>query len=255
MKTLKFTILILFLIINNKSYSQKNLSEFKDVTGVFITSYWGDVKLTGTKGANQFSMEAVYTDTSKKPILLKNLTNYVTLEVKNKKLFIQVRKPKGFESIDLRLNIPAHLFIEIKLLKGGNIYAKNFKNGIEVNSLNGSVKLERINKYALVNAANGEVNVSFNKIDAKTPISLVTLNGGVTAFLPENAQRDIRLISRKNGYVETDFNIVSDKNIINLNIKKYAKQSIINSARINGGGALLFLSTENGPITIKKLKS
>lgn len=254
MKTLKFTILILFLILNSKSYSQKSLDEYKDVESVCITSYWGDLKLTGTKGANQFSMEAVYTDTSKKPILLKNLTNYITLKVKNKKLFIQVRKPKSFESIGLNLKIPTHLFVEIKLLKGGNIYASNFKNGIEINSLNGSVKLERISKYALVNAANGEVNVSFNKIDGKTPISLVTMNGGVTAVLPGNAQRDIRLISRKNGYVESDFIIASDEKIINLNTKKYAKQPIINSARINGGGALLFLSTENGPITIKKIR-
>ena len=81
------------------------------------------------------------------------------------------------------------------------------------------------------------------------------MNGGITAVLPENTKRDLRLISRKNGYVESDFNIDSDKKIINLNSKQYSKQPIINAARINGGGSLLFLSTENGPIAIKKLKA
>ena len=173
----------------------------------------------------------------------------------NKILYIQSREPKGFESIDLNLNIPEHLFLEITLLKGGNIYAHNFKHGVEINSQNGSVKLEQISKYALVNAANGEIDASFSSIDKNYPISLVTMNGGITAALPENTKRDLRLISRKNGYIESDFSIDSNKEIINLNSKQYSKKPIINTARINGGGALLFLSTENGPIAIKKLKA
>jgi DUF4097 and DUF4098 domain-containing protein YvlB len=137
-------------------------------------------------------------------------------------------------------------------LKGGNIYANNFKHGVEINSLNGSIKLEHIGKYALVNAANGEIYASFSTIDKNHPISLVTINGGITATIPENTKRDLRLISRKNGYIESDFKIDSNKKIINLNSKQYSKEPIITTARINGGGSLLFLSTENGPISIKK---
>jgi len=141
------------------------------------------------------------------------------------------------------------------LKKGGNIFVNNFTNGVEINSLNGSVKLNGICEYALVNATNGEIKAEFDKINRNKPISLITLNGGVTVVLPGNSSRDLRLISRKNGYIESDFDIDTEERILNLNQKRYAKQAIINKGKINGGGSLLFLSTENGPIAIKKSKS
>ena len=257
MKTIKLFQLTLLLIVNAYGYSQKDLSDYKDIEGVYITSYWGNIHVSGTNPNDEqaFNLKAKYTDTSKKSKNIDDLSRYLRFEVINKKLYIQAREPKGFESIDLNLNIPEQIFLEIELLKGGEIYADNFKNGIEINSLNGSVKLQEISTYALVNAANGEIYASFSRIDKNYPISLVTMNGGITAVLPENTKRDLRLISRKNGYVESDFNIDSDKKIINLNSKQYSKQPIINAATINGGGSLLFLSTENGPIAIKKLKA
>ncbi|RNC86259.1 MAG: hypothetical protein ED556_08150 [Winogradskyella sp.] len=252
MKTIQITVIALVLALSTYTNAQQDLSQFNAVSGVYITSYWGDVNVKGVDSKNEFNITATYTNTSKKAKTLKDVTGYLTFEVKNKKLFISARAPKGFESIDMAINLPNHLFLEIELIKGGNIYASNVKNGVEINSLNGSVKLDRIGKYALVNAANGEINASFSKLNNSYPISLVTMNGGVTATLPKASQRDLRLISRKNGYVETDFTLSSDKPIINLNVKDYSKHPIINTATINGGGSLLFLSTENGPIAIKK---
>ncbi|WP_422104449.1 hypothetical protein [Winogradskyella sp.] len=253
MRTIKCIALAILFICCIKSYSQKNLSEYKDIEGVFIKSHWGDIKINGTNSKEEFNITARYTDTSKKPKTIEDLTQYLTFEVVKKKLFIQARVPQGFESIDLNLNLPKTLFLEIELLRGGNIFASGLKNGVEINSLNGSIKLEQIGKYALVNAANGEIDASFSHIDKNYPISLVTMNGGLKITLPYNAERDIRLISRKNGYIVSDFNLDADKEIINLNVKKYSKQPIINTAKINGGGALLFLSTENGPIELNKL--
>jgi DUF4097 and DUF4098 domain-containing protein YvlB len=257
MKSIKLIPLAFLIILSTYGYSQIDLSDYEDIAGVSITSYWGDIHVSGTISGdeNEFYINANYTDTSNKLQLIDDLSQYISFEVVNKILYIQSRKPKRFESIDLKLNIPERLFLEITLLKGGNIYVRKFKNGVEINSLNGSVKLEQISKYALVNAANGEIDASFSNIDKNYPISLVTMNGGVKATLPENSKRDLRLISRKNGYIESDFSIDSNKEIINLNSKQYSKEPILTKARINGGGSLLFLSTENGPIAIKKLKA
>ena len=254
MKKVKLILFTGFLLVSTSSFSQKDLSTYKNVDGVFISSYWGDINVMGSdpNDKQSFLLEAIFTDGSKKSITIDDVSTYLSFEVKKKKIYIETREPKGFESIDLKLKIPEHLFLEIALLKGGNIYSESFKNGVEINSLNGSVKLDRISKYAFVNAANGEIDASFDKIDNNYPISLVTMNGGIKVVLPDNAKRDLRLISRKNGYVESDFTLDSDKKIINLNSKNYSNQPIINSARINGGGSLLFLSTENGPISIKR---
>ena len=257
MKSKKLFLLGLISIFSAHIYSQKDLSNYNNIESVHIISHWGNINIEGTESSDspEFNMEAIYTDNSKKPKNIDDLFNYVSFELKEKKLYIETRKPKGFESIDLNLKIPAEIFLDIMLKKGGNISVNNFLNGLEINSLNGSVKLEGISEYALVNATNGEINASFDQVCIDKPISLVTLNGGVTVILPENSKRDLRLISRKNGYIESDFDIDTEETILNLNQKKYAKQTINNKGKINGGGSLLFLSTENGPITIKKLKS
>ncbi|MBT8219374.1 MAG: hypothetical protein KJP00_06105 [Bacteroidia bacterium] len=248
---------LLFLVISILSYnigsSQIDLSVYDDIESVTVTSYWGDINVIGTEASADrvFTMEVVHTDSENNAVRLDQIEGYVDLSVENKQLYIETRTPEGFESIDLNLKIPAHLFLDLKLIKGGNIYADNLKNGVEINILNGSVKIERIGKYALVNAANGEISAEFENIDSDKPVSLVTMNGGITVSLPGNIKRDVRMISRKNGYIQSDFPLASgDK--ISLNTKQYSKTPIIHTARINGGGALLFLSTENGPLSIKK---
>lgn len=255
MKTISNILIALILGIST-SIAQQDLSNYKSIDGVFITSYWGDVKVNAKGNAAQdFNLSVNFTDTSKKTKTLDDLKDYVTFEVINKTLYISARKPKGFESLDFILNLPKDLFLQVELLKGGNIYASHLANGTEINSLNGSVKLEHLGKYALVNAANGEITASFDRVDKSLPISLVTMNGGVTVTLPKSSKRDVRLISRKNGYVSTDFDLKLDRAITNLNVRSYSKTPIISTATINGGGALVFLSTENGPVAIKTLKS
>ncbi|AXT20444.1 hypothetical protein D7030_04805 [Flavobacteriaceae bacterium AU392] len=251
MKSIKLLHAGFLLFAINLSYSQKDLSKYDNLDGIHITSYWGDIKLKGGSN-NVFTLNAVYTDISKKSKKLKELDFYVSVELKNKTLYITNRKPKGFESIDLDLQIPNTLFVEIKLIRGGNINVNDVHNGIEVNCFNGSVDLKNIGEYAFVNAANGEVKVNFKSINKSMPISLVTMNGGITVELPENTKREIRLLSRKNGYILSDFKLKSKTPMNNLNVVKHSKDPIVTTTSINGGGALLFLSTENGPITINK---
>lgn len=257
MQSNKLTLFALMLIASTYIFGQRDLSNYKNIEGVYIISHWGNINVEGTESNDspEFNVEAIFTDTSKKSKNIDDFFNYMTFEVKKNKLYIETRKPTGFESIELNIKIPAHLLLEIMLKKGGNIFVNNFTNGVEINSLNGSVKLNGICEYALVNATNGEIKAEFDKINRNKPISLITLNGGVTVVLPGNSSRDLRLISRKNGYIESDFDIDTEERILNLNQKRYAKQAIINKGKINGGGSLLFLSTENGPIAIKKSKS
>jgi len=251
----KIIFLLLTTMVCAHLYSQNDLSNYTDIESVYIISHWGNVNAVGTnsKGSTKFTVEARFTDSSKKTKIIDDYTRYMSFEVKEKKLYIKTRKPEGFESIDLYLKIPEDLLLEILLQKGGEIVVSNFNKGVEINSLNGSVKLEGIGEYALVNATNGEIKASFDKINQDLPISLVTLNGGITVEIPENAKHDLRLISRKNGYIESDFIIDTRKPILHLNQKIYSKQAIDNKGSINGGGSLLFLSTENGPIAIKRV--
>lgn len=252
MKKLCSTTCLLFLGLLLSAQNQ--LPNLNDVEKVVVKNYWGDQKITGkSKASTDYSLSVLFTGTSeKKKVHPSEIKEYVNVYKENKVLYIAAREPKGSESIDLILDIPDHLVLASELIKGGNVYAENLDKGIEVNSLNGSVHLKKIGSYALVSAANGEVAVQFDRIDPSMAISLITLNGGITVELPPGARRDLRLISRKNGYISSEFELQSDASIENLNTAVYSKQPIIASATINGGGELLFLSTQNGPLTIKK---
>ncbi len=244
----------LFLLVNSFVLAgQHQLPDLSTIETVVIKSYWGDQSIIGlsTDNSSAYTLNAVYTDTSKKPINLDGqLQNYVSMYREGNKLFIECREPKGFESIDLTIKLPESLLVESQLIKGGDIFMDNLHQGVEINSLNGSVNLQRIGDYALVSAANGEIDIQFTKVDPSKPISLITMNGGVTVNLPEEVERDVRIISRKNGYVLSDFDLKTDKPIKNLNKVSYSKTPILSSAQINGGGGVLFLSTQNGPIKI-----
>ncbi len=254
MKKISFTVCL--LLFGTGLFCQTSLPELKEVQKVVVKNYWGDQKITGVSGANgNFTLSAVFTDRSKKNLVTADeLRKYVDTYKENGTLYVLARQPKGFESIDLILQIPSDLQVSSELLKGGNIYMENLNKGVEVNSLNGSVKLIGIEDYALISAANGEVDIQFDQVDPSKAISLITLNGGISVTLPDNISRDVRLISRKNGYVLSQFPLDSDRPLKNLNKMAYSKTPIIESATIHGGGSLLFLSTQNGPLSIKKLK-
>ncbi|WP_297798271.1 hypothetical protein [uncultured Eudoraea sp.] len=256
MKTIKYILSILSVVYYQNTFSQIDLSVYKHVERIHVTSYWGNINAVGTFSGNEkeFTLGVTHTNNSNITKRVDDVINYVSIEEKNKILYIETRLPSGFESINLDLKIPEDILLEIKLIRGGEIFVDNFNNGVEINSLNGSVKLDRIGEYAIVNATNGEIVANFKHLNKNKPVSLITMNGGVTIELPENCRRELRLISRKNGYIESDFKIESSQKIANLNKKKYSKEAIISTAKINGGGALLFLSTENGPIAIKKSK-
>ena len=252
MKKIRMTLCL--LLISSMLIAQNEIPDLTGVQKVIVKNYWGDQYIKGVdKNNNAFGLIAHFTGNSKKyRVTDSQLKEYVSVYKEKKTLYVLARIPKGFESIDLTLSIPSDLLVLSELHKGGNIYMENLENGVEVNSLNGSVNLKGIADYALVSAANGEVAVQFESVDPAKAISLITMNGGVSVTLPKETARDVRLISRKNGYVISQFDLEGELPVRNLNMIAYSKVPIIESTTINGGGSLLFLSTQNGPIAIKK---
>ena len=247
--------LILSLLTTSLIQSQIDLSTFKDVESVIIQSHWGNINITGTtsKAKHHFSLSATHTDARGKLESIDNcIHDYVQVSQGYKEITIICQPPKGFESVDLRLNIPTHIFAKVLLFRGGEINIQNLHKGVEIDSRNGSIQLSEMRGYALVSATNGSIDAHFSDLYSSMPVSLVSMNGEIKVALPEDSKREVRLISRKNGFVLSDFELALASPIPGLNQRVYSKSPIVNTAQINGGGALLFLSTENGPIIINQ---
>ena len=154
--------------------------------------------------------------------------------------------------MDLKIELPQVIFAKVILLKGGEVSVENLRSGLEIQQLNGSVKAADIGQFALISAANGSVDISFKRMNEQLPTSLVTMNGGITVTMPAKSKRDVRLVSQKNGYVLSDFDVSNSDKVDGWNKAQYSKQPISLSGTINGGGELLFLSTQNGPLILRK---
>ena len=231
--------------------AQTPLQITKDIKEVYVSLHWGELKIRGTE-EDYANLSLSYTATSKQKTKIEetSLKEYISIKREGKRLIIFGREPQVFESIDIELEIPKNLHVQAQILKGGNIVLENLQNGIEIDNRNGSIQAKDIGGYALVNAANGEIKLGFNFLDPLKPVSLITLNGGIELSLPADCKRDLRLISRKNGHLKSEFDLgLMEKGIPD---QGYSKEAISLSSSINGGGALLFLSTENGPVSIRK---
>jgi hypothetical protein len=250
---MKKYILLLGLFISTYGMTQNNLPDLSEIDTLMVKSYWGDVIVNGVSN-ERVGMEVVYTDSANKRKKINNngSPQYYDLQVVGRSLELSARSPKGFESIDFVINIPKRIFVNVEIIKGGEIILQNLVNGIEVNHRNGSFKGRNIGNYAMLNLANGSIDISFNSVNRSRPVSLVTMNGGITVSLPKNVQRDVRFISRKNGYLWSDFELMGVLPAMQLNVRSYSKEPIDGILKINGGGRLLFLSTQNGPIEILK---
>ncbi len=250
---MKKKFLLLCLLISAAGVAQVEMLNMSNIDTLFVKSYWGNIEIKGNS-ANRGQLQAIHVNSKGKrqPILSSHSERFFTTSISGRTLRIKAQEPNGFESLDFSLEIPKKVFVKAELIKGGEIILRNLHNGIEVNQLNGSLRASNLGEYAMVNLANGSIDMSFQKLNPNKPVSLVTMNGGITVRLPEGIKREVRLISRKNGYLRSDFNLTGVMPKVNMNVREYSKKPIEGRVKINGGGQLLFLSTENGPIEILK---
>lgn len=262
MKTL--LVLIVLFLTNPMIQAQGNTLK-RDVSQnqpemLSVDVYWGNI-LVEAHNRRTVEIDVFHTDTSKKKKKIDSALwkQFISYEEDGDAIKILSRRPgQGvFESIDISVKVPASMFVKARIVKGGELSITGVMSGVEVDHRNGSVELKALGSHAIVNAANGSITASFDSIDPDKVLSFVTLNGGISLKLPESVSRDVRLISRKNGFVVTDFELpgvnapvkVDEQSITD---SSYLKNPISVHSKIKKGGPLLFISTENGPISIKK---
>ena len=118
------------------------------------------------------------------------------------------------------------------------------------------ITLTNISGSVVANTVNGDIVVTFNKLDTNDPMAFSTLNGDVNVTFPADTKANLKLKS-DNGEIFSDFEMVIDKTPSKVdktnasgmyNIKKddwvYGK--------INGGGAEMLMKNMEGNIYIKK---
>ncbi len=129
-------------------------------------------------------------------------------------------------------------------------------NDIEINGFSGeieataeivgNIRVVDVTGPVTLNSNTGTVEVVFNKVNQKSPISISTATGEIDVTLPKDTAADLSLHSTM-GEIYSNFELsVPDKN----GLKAISTQKIVGS--INNGGVKIQLNSATGNIYLRK---
>jgi hypothetical protein len=183
------------------------------------------------------------------------------LNIEESKNVMAISVPSWKMDIDLTIQVPMNASLEPHTVNGGAIKVENVTGDIEVANVNGGIILSRISGSAVAQTVNGDVKATFNRLDGKKPISLISLNGDIDVTLPAAAKVDFKLKIDNEGEIYSDFELalqnksektVEDKRSHGGRYQVKIDKTVFGS--INGGGQEITLKTFNGDIMLRKAK-
>jgi DUF4097 and DUF4098 domain-containing protein YvlB len=183
------------------------------------------------------------------------------LTLEESKNVVAISVPAWKADIDLVIQVPASASLELHTVNGGVIKVENVSGSVEVANVNGGIVLSRIGGAVVAQTVNGDVTATFTRLDGKTPLSLITLNGDVDITIPPAAKVDFKLKIDNHGEIYSDFELtlqsksektVEDQRDRGGRYKVKIDKTVYGS--INGGGQEITLKTFNGDILLRKAK-
>jgi len=155
------------------------------------------------------------------------------------------------------------------LLKG-DIEVNNVNGYIEINATDGDMTLKEISGEVVANTVDGDILVEFKDINNEKPMFFSSVDGDIDVTFPSDIQADMTMRTVE-GDIYTDFEMdiirtpkveksisIQSKersrppNIINLDSFYGVGNNI--SAKVNGGGTEIQMTTIEGSIYIRKIK-
>ena len=182
----------------------------------------------------------------------------LTVTEESNEVSIKVESLK--HAVDLTVQVPHSSSLTLKAFNDGDIDVKNVSGEIEVTNHNGGISLTGISGNVIANTFNGELLVTFNKIDPNKPMSFSTFNGDVDVTFPGEIKADVKMKSEM-GDIYTDYEIQIVQQQTQKQEEKQDEEGRYRISfdktvygKINGGGPEYTFKNYNGDIFIRKAK-
>jgi DUF4097 and DUF4098 domain-containing protein YvlB len=183
------------------------------------------------------------------------------LVVEEQNNVIVVKTESWRAAADLVIQVPFGTSLELSCVNDGNIVVDQVRGEIEAQNVNGAITLTKVSGTALANTTNGDVTVSFARIEPGKGMSFATLNGNVELTLPRATKASLSLRIDNQGDIYSDFEIATRAAPVATEAGRRGKdgrfQLKVDRAvygSINGGGPELALKTFNGDIVLHEAK-
>ena len=159
--------------------------------------------------------------------------------------------------VDLVIQVPTACSMKLSTVNDGDIEVDNVTGDLEVNNTNGSIALKQIAGSAVAQTVNGEVLVTFTRVNADKAMSFSSLNGDIDVTFPASLKATVQLKSEQ-GEIYSDFDVQMQTTAarVDKNEKGKGKYHVtiekVMRGTINGGGQEMQFNNFNGSIYIRK---
>lgn len=171
---------------------------------------WAEVTITGTDGDEVVVTSSLDKKKERNEVDadgFRRLDDDVSFELKERNnvvtLGIAGDQHWFAHGAEFKIQVPRNTHLNVRTQAGGDIAIRNIDGEIDVNSMNGEVRLTDVTNAAVINTMNGEVVAAFTRVPAK-PISITTMNGEIDLRLPADTKANLRLRTH-NGSIRTNF--------------------------------------------------
>lgn len=182
-----------------------------------------------------------------------------TLEVEEDNNIMKVETESWKYTIDISLKVPVKTSLKLSTVNIGDITVENVTGELEIENVNGDIRLTDISGSVVGNTHNGDLTVTFQRIDPDHPMAFGTFNGDVDVTFPTDLKANVK-IKTEQGDIYSDFKIDQTENPVKVIEKKSHKKDGKYKVRIerafygsiNGGGQDMQFNSFNGDIFIRK---
>ncbi|HXS93709.1 MAG TPA: DUF4097 family beta strand repeat-containing protein [Candidatus Limnocylindrales bacterium] len=140
--------------------------------------------------------------------------------------------------VEYRITVPRTTHLEQVNLINGGLSISGVSGPVKASAVNGSIHADRLEGDTELSTINGQLIADFDRVSAKRPITLSSVNGPIRLSLPPCAHARLEATNRSGG-IESDIGHVS---------RAQSGQEL--HTTVNNGGAEIHVKNVNGGISI-----
>ena len=160
--------------------------------------------------------------------------------------------PYDFE-VDFLIKVPKGVHVMVSTINEGDVVVKNVKGKVNAHNINGSIRLDQLERESIASTINGDVDIEFIKNPA-SDCRFYSLNGDINAWFQKGLAANMTFESY-NGDLFTN---IEELESLPMELKKESTRNgtrykVNGSAyKIRKGGAMLDFETFNGNVYLKE---
>jgi predicted membrane protein len=173
------------------------------------------------------------------------------LSVIDKGNVIEVQQLKKMDGPEITIKVPKGVVVSVVHTSphGSDIEFRNVESEIEVSTVHSGVVLNNVTGPMTIKTVHGDIETALGT-NIKSPVSIVSVHGHVDVALPVTMKANVKLSTVYGEiFVDPDFKIELEKTQDNL--IRYTDKL---TAKINGGGVEVTLSSTHNNVYLRKTK-